>query len=127
MIETSKLIGRNVFLNMPHSYDFRDNIVKKGVIHHEILSSVILSSYLSFIDSFYTSTGDWLALNSTNKSIMKKVYMKQHLRSQDVCPKYCQSTANAKIHIQAGNGKISVWLPDFYLISKFPKSMDIKI
>ena len=69
MNETSKLTGRNVFLNMPHSYDFRDNIVKKGVRHHEILSSTILSSYLSLLDSFSTSTGDWLALNSTNQSI----------------------------------------------------------
>ena len=54
MNETSKLIGRNVFLNMPHSYDFRDkNIVGKGVRHHESLSSTILSSYLSFMDSFW--------------------------------------------------------------------------
>ena len=40
--------------------------------------------------------------------VYEHVYMKQHLRSQDVCQKYCQSTANAKIHIQAGHGKISV-------------------
>ena len=31
----------------------------------------------------------------------ENVYMKQHLRSQDVCQKYCQSTANAKIYIPA--------------------------
>ena len=59
MNETSKLIRRNVFLNMPHSYDFRNkNTIKKGVRHHEILSSTILSLYLSFMDSFLTSTGD---------------------------------------------------------------------
>ena len=56
----------------------------------------------------------------------ENVYMKHHLRSQDVCQKYCQSTANAKIHIQAGHGKISVLSPDFYLISKLLLSMDRK-
>ena len=48
------------------------------------------------------------------------------MRSQDVGQKYCQSTANAKIHIQAGHGKISVLLPHFYLISNLPKSLDSK-
>ena len=38
----------------------------------------------------------------------ENVFMKQHLLSQEVCQKYCQSTANAKIHIQTGHGKISV-------------------
>ena len=69
MNETSRLIGRNVFLNMTHIYEFRFNIVKQDVKRHEILTSTILSSYLSFMDSFLASKGDWLALNSTNQSI----------------------------------------------------------
>ena len=56
----------------------------------------------------------------------ENVYMKQHLRSQDVSQKYRQSTANAKIHIPAGHGKISVLLPDFYLISNLSMSLDSK-
>ena len=60
MNEIFILSGSNVFLNMQHSYDFRDkNIVGKGVRQHESLSSTILSSYLSFMDSFLASTGDW--------------------------------------------------------------------
>ena len=54
----------------------------------------------------------------------ENIYMKQHLRSQDVCQKYGQTTANAKI--QAGNGELSLLLPDFHLISNLPKSMDRK-
>ena len=43
MNETSRLAGRNVFLNMPHSYDFRDNI----------LSSTILSIYATNTTASY--------------------------------------------------------------------------
>ena len=40
MNKTSKLTGRNVFLNMPHSYDFRDkNIVGKGVFELYLFKS----------------------------------------------------------------------------------------
>ena len=49
------------------------------------------------------------------------------MRSQDVRQKYCKSTANAKIHIPAGHGEMSVLLPDFYLISNLPKSLDSKL